>query len=237
MSDEEEGKIEKTFIDTLGAKYPMVKIKPGDTQKYGIKFYPSVYCIAPDGTVHSVPDDRMPSESVIEELLQNVSLAPKMPDDSRYSPVRSMWEKKQHDKLRDYLTRMLGADNLDAEMRDVFTAQQSELEKRAKKQVERVKKVGLGPDFLSAKTALEKIQKEWSGFEAADAAKDELARFAKDATIKKEIAASNALQKILGKYDPNKISQARKLKGALLKFAEKNAGTHAGEEAAKQAGR
>ena len=39
MSDEEEGKIEKTFIDTLGAKYPMVKIKPGDTQKYGIKFY------------------------------------------------------------------------------------------------------------------------------------------------------------------------------------------------------
>ena len=179
----------------------------------------------------------MPSESVIEELLQNVSLAPKMPDDSRYSPVRSMWEKKQHDKLRDYLTRMLGADNLDAEMRDVFTAQQSELEKRAKKQVERVKKVGLGPDFLAAKTALEKIQKEWSGFEAADAAKDELARFAKDATIKKEIAASNALQKILGKYDPNKVSQARKLKEALLKFAEKNAGTHAGEEAAKQAGR
>ena len=51
MSDEQEGKIEETFIDRLGAKYPMAKIKKGDTQAYGIKFYPSVYCLAPDGTV------------------------------------------------------------------------------------------------------------------------------------------------------------------------------------------
>ena len=47
MSDEQEDKIEKTFIDGLGAKYPMAKIKKSDTQAYGIRFYPSVYCIAP----------------------------------------------------------------------------------------------------------------------------------------------------------------------------------------------
>ena len=33
MSDEQEGKIEETFIDRLGAKYPMAKIKKGDTVK------------------------------------------------------------------------------------------------------------------------------------------------------------------------------------------------------------
>ena len=51
MSDEEEGKIEKTFINDLGAKYPMAKINKSDTQKYGIRFYPSIYCFAPDGNL------------------------------------------------------------------------------------------------------------------------------------------------------------------------------------------
>ena len=237
MSDEEEGKIEKTFIEGLGAKYPMAKIKASDTSKYGIKFYPSIYCFAPDGTVYSVPDDRMPSEKMIEELLQSVSLAPKLPDESRYAPLRSMWEKQQHEKLRDYLQKMLAADNLDADMREVFAAQQAELDKRAKKQVERVAKAGQGPDFYAAKNTLEKIQKEWDGFEAADTAKLELARFSKDSGIKKEIAASKSLQKLLGNYDPSKVSQARKLKEALEKFAKKYEGTNAAVEAAKQAGR
>jgi hypothetical protein len=237
VSDEEESKIEKTFIDDLGAKYPMVKINKSDTQKYGIKFYPSVYCIAPDGTVHSVPDDRMPSESVIKELLQNVSLAPKLPDESRYAPVRSMWEGKKYKKLDAYLTKMLGADTLDAEMRTVFEAQRKEFDKRAAKQVARVGKAGQGPDYFAAKIKLQKIQKEWANFEAADAAKTELARFSKDSKIKKELAASKSLKKLQRKYDPSKISQRRKLKDALRKFAAKHAGTHAGEQASKQVGR
>ena len=138
MSDEQEDKIEKTFIKDLGAKYPMAKIKASATQAYGIKFYPSVYCIAPDGTVHSVPDDRMPSEAAIKDLLQSVSLAPKMPDTPPYAPVRSMWEKKQYKKLGDYLGKMLKQAKLDADMREVFEGQQEELRKRAAKQVERV---------------------------------------------------------------------------------------------------
>ena len=233
MSDEQEDKIEKTFIDGLGAKYPMAKINKEDTKKYGIRFYPSIYCFAPDGTVHSVPDDRMPSEAVIKDLLQNVSLAPKLPDDSRYAPVRSMWEGKKYKKLDAYLTKMLGADNLDDEMRSVFEAQRAEFDKRASKQVQRVAKAGQGPDFFAAKAKLQKIQKEWAGFEAADAAKKELARFAKDSSIKKELAATKALKKLLKKYDPNKISQRRKLKVSLGKFASKYAGTHAGEEASR----
>ena len=134
MSDEQEGKIEATFIDGLGAKYPMAKIKKGDTQAYGIRFYPSVYCIAPDGKVHSVPEDRMPSEAVIEKLLEDVSLAPKLPDDSRYGPVRKMWEKREYSKLDAYLGRMLQVDKLDADMREVFVEQQALLTKKAAKQ-------------------------------------------------------------------------------------------------------
>ena len=86
MSDEDEGKIEETFITKLGAKYPFVKSK-GVNELFGIKFFPSVYCIDPSGVVHSVPDDRMPSESAIEDLLKSVTLAPKLPEDSRYDPL------------------------------------------------------------------------------------------------------------------------------------------------------
>lgn len=237
MSDEQEGKIEATFIDGLGAKYPMAKIKKGDTQAYGIRFYPSVYCIAPDGKVHSVPEDRMPSEAVIEKLLEDVSLAPKLPDDSRYGPVRKMWEKREYSKLDAYLGRMLQADKLDADMREVFAEQQALLTKKAAKQSARVRDLAQGPDYLAARSSLEQIKKQWRGFDAAERAADELKRFSKDAGIKKEIAASKALAKLEGKYDPTRIAQARKLRDALRKFAEKYDGTHAGAQARKKLGR
>lgn len=234
MSDEQEDKIEKTFIDGLGAKYPMAKIKKSDTQAYGIRFYPSVYCIAPDGTVHSVPDDRMPSEATIESLLEDVSLAPKMPADSRYDPVRKMWEKGDYRRLGAYLAKMLQADKLDAEMREVFASQQERLEKKASKQAARVTSAAQGPDYLRARRTLEKIAKEWKGFAAAAAAAAELKRFSKDSRIKKEIAASKALAKLEAKYDPTRISQRRKLTDGLQKFAAKYRGTYAGEQAQKK---
>ena len=101
MSDEQEDKIEDVFINRLGAKYPMVKVKAAATKDYGIKFYPSVYTIAPDGRVHSVPEDRMPKEDAIVELLKSVSLVPELPEGAHYDPLRVMWDKKQYGKLSD----------------------------------------------------------------------------------------------------------------------------------------
>lgn len=237
MSDEQEDKIEKTFISGLGAKYPMAKIKKSDTQSYGVRFYPSIYCIAPDGKVHSVPADRMPSVATIEKLLEDVSLAPKLPDDQRYGPVRKMWEKRDYARLDAYLTRMLQADKLDAEMREVFTDQQAQLAKKASKQAARVAALGGGPDYLASRASLELIKKEWKGFAASSQAAAELKRFSRDSQIKKEIAASKSLAKLEGKYDPTRIAQARKLREALRKFADKHEGTYAGDQARKKLGR
>ena len=230
MSGEAEAKINDIFIDKLGAKYPFVRVKAAAKTAYGVRAFPSYRVIAPDGTMHS---DRRPSEAVIEKLLADVTLAPKLPDESRYQPVRKMWEKKQHAKLRTYLGKMLGQDKLDAEMRTVFEEQQAALDKRAQKQLERVAKLAKGPDYFAAKAKLQKTQKEWAGFEAADAAKKQLTAFSKDSAIKKEISAGKALKKLRDKYDPSKLAQARKLKAALGKFAKKYAGTHAGSEAEK----
>jgi hypothetical protein len=233
VSDENEKLIEDTFITKLGAKYPFVKAK-GCNQKYGIKFFPSVFCIDATGVVHSVPDDHMPSAGEIEQMLQAVSLVPKMPADSRYDPIRTMWEKHEYAKLRDYLDKMLAAPNLDAEMQGVFDSQKQELQKRGDAQNKRAAKLGQGPDYLASSEQLGRIEKDWKGFAAADAAKQELAKFASDAAIKKELTASKALAKLQGSFDPSKISQAKKLVVELEKFVKKYEGTFAATQAAEQ---
>lgn len=234
MSDENESLIEKTFITGLGAKYPFVKAK-GVNEQYGIKFFPSVFCIDANGVVHSVPDDRMPDEGTIEELLKNVSLAPKLPDGAAFAPLKSMWEKRDHAKLRDYLDKMLAQEKLDADLKTVFEAQRAELQRRDEAQVARVQRLGEGPDFFAADEQLEKIKKAWKGFAAGDAAEAQLKRFGSDATIKKEIAAGKALQKLRGSIDPSKsASQAKKLAAELEKFAKKYEGTFAATQAEQQ---
>jgi len=231
VSREAESKVQDVFIDKLGARYPIALVDNNATADYGIRFYPSIYGIEPDGTVFSVPDDRMPSEADIERLLEFVTLAPRMPEDAKYDALRSMWEKKQHLKINDYLAKMLAQDNLDAELREVFELQQKELQKRVASKLEAVDRLAAGPDYFRATEKLKAMEKEWKGFTVADKAKAELARFKKDAAIKKEVAAGKALQKLLSRYDRSKVSQARKLTGALLKFAKRYKGTHAGERA------
>ncbi|MEZ6037351.1 MAG: hypothetical protein R3F29_07715 [Planctomycetota bacterium] len=230
MSDENENLIEDTFITKLGAKYPFIKAKNCNTI-YGIKAFPSFFGIDPDGNVFSTADDRMPSEAQIEEMLKRVTLAPKMPEGAQYDPVRTLWKKKDYQKLGDYLDKMLAQENLDADMRQVFEAQKATLEKRAESQQKRVAALGQGPDYLAAKDSLEKIAKEWKGFEVAEQAKSELARFAADSQIKKEIAALKALDKLCSKFDQSNANQMRKLHLELPKFIKKYEGLHAAQKA------
>ncbi len=233
MSDEDEKKIEDTFITQLGAKYPFVKAK-GCNEKYAIKFFPSIYCIDANGAVHSVPDDRMPTEAMIEELLAGVSLVPKAPEGAAFDALRAMWQKREHLKLRDHLAKMLAQPNLDAALREVYTAHQQELEKRNERSVLRADKLGAGPDYLAASEQLQRIEKEWKGLPPAEAAKKQLDRFAGDAAIKKEITAGKALEKLLAQYDTSRQAQVKKLVVELEAFAKKHTGTLAAQKAEAQ---
>lgn len=234
MSDENESLIEKTFVTELGAKYPLVQAK-GVNEQYGVNAFPSVFVIDANGIVWSLPDAHLPNEAQIEELLQGVTLAPKVPDGPAYAPLRSMWEKRDYPKLRDYLAKMLAQENLDAELRTVFEGQQAELQKRGDGQVACVQRLAAGPDFFAAENQLEKITKAWKGFTAGAAAEEQLKRFAGDATIKKEVAAGKALQKVVRSFEPGKSpSQAKKLAAELEKFAKKYAGTYAATQAEAQ---
>jgi hypothetical protein len=231
VSREAEGAIQKVFVDQLGAKYPIVKVAEKDVAPYGLKFFPSVYVIDPDGNVFSVPDDRMPSEQQIEELLKRVTLSPKMPDDPRYDPLRALWKKGEFVKVKEFLDKNLAAPNLDAGMKEVFTQQREQLGKRQTSAMTRVTSLGAGPDYADAEDQLEKIEKQWKGLEPAAAAAKEKARFATDATIKKELTAGRALQKLLGQFDVGKSAQRKKLAEALQAFRKKYEGTHAAKQA------
>jgi hypothetical protein len=231
VSREDEGAIQKVFVDQLGAKYPIVKIEQGGSAPYGIRGYPSVYVLAPDGTVWSTPEEHLPSDDQIEELLKTVSMAPKMPDDPRYEPLRGLWKKGEFGKVRDYLDKNLAAPNLDAAMKEVFTAQRAEFDKRLTAATARVKKLGEGPDYAAAEDSLEKVEKQWKGMEPATAAAAEKARFLTDAKIKKELTAGRALQKLLAANDASKASGRKKLGEALQQFRKKYEGTHAASQA------
>lgn len=230
MSDENEDLIEKTFITGLAAKHPFVKAK-GCNEAYGIKGFPTHIVIGPDGLVHS---EGMPSESVIEELLKGATMAPKVPEGAQFDPLRAMWKKAEHVKLRDYLDKLLLQPNLEASLREVYQGQRDELTKRNDMQTARTERLGQGPDFAAAEIALEKIEKAWKGFPAADAAQKQLARFAADPKIKKEVGAGRALAKLNASFDVSKVSQRNKLADALPAFIKKHEGTEAGKQAQEQ---
>lgn len=234
MSREDESAIQKVFVDQLGAKYPIVKIDPGDSAPYGITAYPSVYVIAPDGTVYSTPAESMPDDGQLEELLKTVSLTPKMPDDARFDPLRALWKKAEYAKVRDYLDKNLAAPNLDAAMKDVFTAQREHLQQRIDAAVARAGKLGEGPDYAFSEVQLDKMSKQWKSMVPADAAAKELARFGTDPTVKKELAAGRALQKLFASYDQSKVAQRKKLIEALPQFRKKYEGTWAAGQAEKE---
>ncbi len=230
MSDEPENLINEIFIQKLGVKYPFIRAS-GVNGTYGIKFFPSVYCISPDGQILTVPEDRIPAEDFIEKQLENVSLTPKMPADSRFDVLRSYWEKHDHKRLADYLDKMLQQEKLDADLRVVYAGQKVELDKRAARQTARVADLAKGPDYGAAATSLEKIAKAWKGLPPAEAAEQELARFAKDPAISRELAAQKALDALLEKHDATKSSQRKKLADELMKLAKKYSGTVAATKA------
>jgi hypothetical protein len=228
VSGENEKQIQKVFADELGAKYPLVKIKEADKAAYGIRAYPTVYVLDPDGNVVS---NSMPGEQQLEELLKRVVLPPKLPDDAKWDAVRAGWKKADYAKLRDQLDKALAAPGLDAAGKDVLTAQREYLDRRMQSTLTRIEALGKGPDYVAADDALEAIEKQWKGMAPADAAAKERARFTTDEAVKKELSAGRALQKLLASYDLSKSSTKKKLVPELEKFAKKYEGTHAGKQA------
>lgn len=230
MSDEPESLIQNIFMEKVGVKYPFIR-SSGVNEKYAIAFFPSVYCISPTGEILTLPADRMPDETFLEEQLKNVSLVPKMPADSRFDVVRTFWQKKEHKRLADYLDKMLTPNDLDPELRAIYEAQKAELTKRSERQLARIDELGKGPDFGASADRLEQVARDWKGLPPGDRAEQELARFAKDAAITKEITASKALDKVLAKADTVKVTGRKKLIEELQKFSKKYSGTHAAAKA------
>ena len=231
VSGEEEKPIQDVFVNQLGAKYPIVRVNKQDVAKYGIRAYPSVYVLDPNGVVWSVPDQGMPGDQQLEELLKTVTMAPKMPEDARYDPLRALWKKGEYLKVRDYLDKNLAAPNLDAAMKDVFTAQREQLDKRQEATLARIPTLAQGDDFAAAEDQLESIEKKWKGLPPAEAAAKERARYAADPAIKKELNASRALQKLVDSFDVGKVAQKKKLIEALGQFRKKYEGTQAAKAA------
>jgi hypothetical protein len=228
VSDEEESLIQDVFLTKLGSKHPWVRIKQSVDTLYGITGFPTVLVIDASGTV---VQKGMPSEATLEQLLKDVSLAPKMPDEPRFAPLRAAWEKTEYLKVRDLLAKLAADPKLDEATKTLVTAQQEELQKRTDRVLARIEELGASTDFAMADEKLERIVATWRGLPPADAAKKALAGIAANPAAKKELAAAKSLAKLRTQFDPSRISQRRKLVEELAKFAKKHEGTKAAAEA------
>ncbi len=233
VCDEPEAKIQDEFIRGLGASYPWIKSNDF-RQKYGVKFLPSAYCIDANGIVHSLADWWVPDETTIEELLQALPLPPKLPADKRYDLLRGHWQKAEFVKLREQMDKMLALPNLDAAAREVLAAQKAAVDQKQEAQLARTGQLVAGPDYAAATSELERIEKSWPGLPPAAAARKEIDRFAADAKIQQEAAASRALQKLMMGVDTSKFPALRKVLVDLDKFRRKYADTWAGKQADAQ---
>ncbi len=228
MSDEEESLIQDVFLTKLGSKHPWVRIKPSVDALYGVGGFPTVVVVDAFG---KIVQEGMPSEAVLERLLQDVSLVPKMPDEPRFAPLRAAWEKTDYLKVRDLLTRLAAEPKLDEATKTLVASQQEELQKRTDRVMARIEELGASTDFAMADEKLERIVATWKGLPPADAAKKALAAIAANPTAKKELGAAKSLAKLRTQFDPSRIAQRRKLIEELAKFAKKHEGTKAAAEA------
>lgn len=228
VSDEEESLIQDVFLTKLGSKHPWVRIKPAVDALYGVGGFPTVVVVDAFG---KIVQEGMPSEAVLERLLQDVSLVPKMPDEPRFAPLRAAWEKTDYLKVRDLLTRLAAEPKLDEATKTLVASQQEELQKRTDRVMARIEELGASTDFAMADEKLERIVATWKGLPPADAAKKALAAIAANPTAKKELGAAKSLAKLRTQFDPSRIAQRRKLIEELAKFAKKYEGTKAAAEA------
>lgn len=228
MSDEEESLVQDVFLTKLGSKHPWVRIKPAVDALYGVGGFPTVVVVDAFG---KIVQEGMPSEAVLERLLQDVSLVPKMPDEPRFAPLRAAWEKTDYLKVRDLLTRLAAEPKLDEATKTLVASQQEELQKRTDRVMARIEELGASTDFAMADEKLERIVATWKGLPPADAAKKALAAIAANPTAKKELGAAKSLAKLRTQFDPSRIAQRRKLIEELAKFAKKYEGTKAAAEA------
>ncbi|MEO6597524.1 MAG: redoxin domain-containing protein [Planctomycetota bacterium] len=229
VSSEPEAMIRDQFVNGMGAVYPWVKSNDF-AEKWKVTYLPSCYCIDAYGNVHSLADWWVPDEATIEELLQDLPLPPALPAGRLYDPMRVMWAKSEFSKLHERIEKLM-ATKLDADVREALTGQMTAIAERQAKRVERVTQISARPDYWSAASELERIEKNWAGLSPALAARKELDRFVADPKIKAELDAGKALQKLMSGVDTSRIPALRKVIGDLDKFRRKYKGTWAGTTA------
>lgn len=232
VSDEAESKL-ADYVQEKEPRYPIIRA-PGAMEKYGGKYYPSFFTISPDGTILSVPEERIPPEKLIEDALRKVVILADLPKDPLYAPLRRAYKKRKFKRVADWFAKTLANQNLDAQARELVEQQRDKFDARRKRALERIGQLREGPDYLAARETLRSLSKDYAGLPVAERAKELLAEFARDPKIKKEIAASMRLEKVFKRHDPNKASHRKKLLRALQSFRRKYDGTHAAERATKK---
>lgn len=214
------------FVAKHSAKHMVVVESTNSGAAFGTTSVPSPWLIGADGRILL---KGVPSESQIEEALQKVRLAPKLPKslEALAAPIKK-------DKLGDVrakVGKLLDGTSLADDDRKVAEALRDWIDWQAQSSLDDAKADGEKGDWYEASRTLERVRKTFVGMPAATDAAEQLKALGADKAKKDAVAAGKRLEAALDLQREKNLSPKEAI--PLFKpIASKYDGSLAGKRAA-----
>jgi len=217
------------FILKHNITYPVAISKK--TQDYGSGGIPHAYLVAPDGKVVWDGHPASLPNGTVEKLLSKTKDFYARKVVRQLKPAASAFSKgklAEAEKLAEQV-REAASDNAVIDDAKYVIGRVATVRNAWTARIERGTKDGLFADVIEA---LKKIEKHFAGTRGAADATAKIAELNADPTVKAELKASKALDKL---YKENQKASSRKKKQALAKKVERFQKKYAGTKAADRA--
>jgi hypothetical protein len=225
VTNEARGLVDK-FIESTGARYPILIEGSDTTKQWGVKGFPTIALVGADGRILFEGHGTPPAE-VIETALKEVRLLPTLP--RKFAGVTKSLEAGKFADARKALERDLAGTTLDEAERKTAEETVKWIDDRARALLDGAKALGSDGRLYDSAEKYERVSEGWKGLPQAAEADAALKELLADPNRKKEIDGGKALADALKRAPSMKAKQAASMFQAI---ASKFKGTKAGERAA-----
>lgn len=224
VTNESVGLVE-TSIENQSQTYPIALVRGGSADSaYGVKGFPTVVLVGPDGTVLT-NKDRHP-ESAIVEALNSVVLIPLL-EGKKYSSINKAIKKKDLGKAWKAASAMLAKNPEDAQLTGLLESLESSFESGFNGAVAKTEKGAFG----AAAESLEKLADRYKGYTRAKEALQKAKAIKKNPDASDDLKAHAMLNKAKAEFKKGKKANRKKGKAICAKILKSYPNTPTAEKA------
>lgn len=238
ISNEAPGTIESAGITKHKITYPVGAVSKEAFGEYGIRAYPTVMLVDPDGKIEST-SARGLGEAQVTELVKKV--LPRKIDRELHKSVQKAgknFDAGEYGKAWEEAGKVLTKEGVEEAEKADATYVQELVQKHADRTKKRAEAMESGKEYRELLEFLDTSAKTFKGMPVSDEFEKKNKELKKDKDVQKEIKAANELDKL--KEEAKKAGDDEKKKAALAKkvaaFIKKHEGTKAAGDAAALVG-